>query len=141
MIYIFIAMFIFFFCGMPIAFGILSSTIYYLLISGQTRELLSFSARVISASDSYVLLAVPFFSSLMHASDPELSPPERYWRLMNEGRDVTAFEPIGREATRPVNRALKDPEFNRRRMAILDEMAATDPRPAVRECGSSTRRG
>jgi len=61
MIYIFIAMFIFFFCGMPIAFGILSSTIYYLLISGQTRELLSFSARVISASDSYVLLAVPFF--------------------------------------------------------------------------------
>jgi len=61
MIYIFIAMFIFFFCGMPIAFGILSSTIYYLLISDQSRELLSFSARVISASDSYVLLAVPFF--------------------------------------------------------------------------------
>ena len=61
MIYIFIAMFIFFFCGMPIAFGILSSTIYYLLLSDQTRELLSFSARVISASDSYVLLAVPFF--------------------------------------------------------------------------------
>ena len=61
MIYIFIAMFIFFFCGMPIAFGILSSTIYYLLISGQSRELLSFSATVISASDSYVLLAVPFF--------------------------------------------------------------------------------
>ena len=61
MIYIFIAMFFFFFCGMPIAFGILSSTIYYLLFSGQSRELLSFSARVISASDSYVLLAVPFF--------------------------------------------------------------------------------
>lgn len=61
MIYIFVAMFIFFFFGMPIAFGILSSTIYYLLFSGQSRELLSFSARVISASDSYVLLAVPFF--------------------------------------------------------------------------------
>jgi tripartite ATP-independent transporter DctM subunit len=61
MIYIFIAMFFFFFFGMPIAFGILSSTIYYLLFSGQTRELLAFSSRVISASDSYVLLAVPFF--------------------------------------------------------------------------------
>ena len=61
MIYIFIAMFIFFFFGMPIAFGILSSTVYYLLFSGQSRELLAFSSRVISASDSYVLLAVPFF--------------------------------------------------------------------------------
>jgi len=61
MIYIFAAMFIFFFFGMPIAFGILSSTIYYLLFSGETRELLAFSTRVISASDSYVLLAVPFF--------------------------------------------------------------------------------
>ena len=61
MIFIFIAMFIFFFCGMPIAFGILSSTIYYLLISDQSRELLSFSARMISASDSFVLLALPFF--------------------------------------------------------------------------------
>ncbi|MBW2593597.1 MAG: TRAP transporter large permease [Deltaproteobacteria bacterium] len=61
MIYIFVVMFIFFFFGMPIAFGILSSTIYYLLFSGQTRELLAFSTRVISASDSYVLLAVPFF--------------------------------------------------------------------------------
>ncbi len=61
MIYIFIAMFIFFFCGMPIAFGLLSSTTYYLLISDQSREMLSFSARVISASDSYVLIAVPFF--------------------------------------------------------------------------------
>ncbi len=61
MIYIFLAMFIFFFFGMPIAFGILSSTIYYLLFSGQSRELLAFSTRVISASDSYVLLAVPFF--------------------------------------------------------------------------------
>ena len=61
MIYIFAAMFIFFFFGMPIAFGIFSSTIYYLLFSGQSREMLSFSARMISASDSYVLLAVPFF--------------------------------------------------------------------------------
>lgn len=61
MIYIFIAMFIFFFFGMPIAFGILSSSIYYLLFSGQPRELLAFSTQVISASDSYVLLAVPFF--------------------------------------------------------------------------------
>ena len=61
MIYIFTAMFIFFFFGMPIAFGILSSTVYYLLFSGQSRELLAFSSRVISASDSYVLLAVPFF--------------------------------------------------------------------------------
>ena len=61
MIYIFIAMFIFFFFGMPIGFGILSSTTYYLLISDQSRELLSFSSRVISASDSYVLIAVPFF--------------------------------------------------------------------------------
>ena len=61
MIYIFTAMFVFFFFGMPIAFGIFSSTIYYLLFSGQSRELLSFSARMISASDSYVLLAVPFF--------------------------------------------------------------------------------
>ncbi len=61
MIYIFIAMFIFFFFGMPIAFGILSSTVYYLLFSDQSRELLAFSSRVISASDSYVLLAVPFF--------------------------------------------------------------------------------
>jgi tripartite ATP-independent transporter DctM subunit len=61
MIYIFLAMFVFFFFGMPIAFGILSSTVYYLLLSDQSRELLSFSARVISASDSYVLLAVPFF--------------------------------------------------------------------------------
>ncbi len=61
MIYIFVVMFIFFFFGMPIAFGILSSTIYYLLFSGQSRELLAFSTRVISASDSYVLLAVPFF--------------------------------------------------------------------------------
>ena len=61
MIYIFVAMFIFFFFGMPIGFGILSSTTYYLLISDQSRELLSFSARVISASDSYVLIAVPFF--------------------------------------------------------------------------------
>jgi len=60
-IYIFTAMFIFFFFGMPIAFGIFSSTIYYLLFSGQSRELISFSARMISASDSYVLLAVPFF--------------------------------------------------------------------------------
>ncbi len=61
MIFIFLAMFIFFFFGMPIAFGILSSTVYYLLFTDQSRELLSFSARVISASDSYVLLAVPFF--------------------------------------------------------------------------------
>ena len=61
MIYIFTAMFVFFFFGMPIAFGIFSSTIYYLLFSGQSREMLSFSARMISASDSYVLLAVPFF--------------------------------------------------------------------------------
>jgi tripartite ATP-independent transporter DctM subunit len=61
MIYIFIAMFVFFFFGMPIAFGIFSSTIYYLMFSDQSRELLSFSARMISASDSYVLLAVPFF--------------------------------------------------------------------------------
>jgi tripartite ATP-independent transporter DctM subunit len=61
MIYIFLGMFIFFFFGMPIAFGILGSTIFYLLISNQSMELLSFSARVISASDSYVLLAVPFF--------------------------------------------------------------------------------
>ncbi len=61
MIYIFATMFIFFFFGMPIAFGILSSTIYYLLFSGESRELLAFSTRVISASDSYVLLAVPFF--------------------------------------------------------------------------------
>jgi tripartite ATP-independent transporter DctM subunit len=61
MIYIFVAMFVFFFFGMPIAFGIFSSTIYYLLFSDQSRELLSFSARMISASDSYVLLAVPFF--------------------------------------------------------------------------------
>lgn len=61
MIYIFAAMFIFFFFGMPIAFGILSSTIYYLLFTGESRELLAFSTRVISASDSYVLLAVPFF--------------------------------------------------------------------------------
>jgi len=61
MIFIFIAMFIFFFFGMPIAFGILSSTVYYLMFSGQSRELLAFSTRVISASDSYVLLAVPFF--------------------------------------------------------------------------------
>jgi len=60
-IYIFAAMFVFFFFGMPIAFGILSSTIYYLLFSGESRELLAFSTRVISASDSYVLLAVPFF--------------------------------------------------------------------------------
>ena len=61
MIYIFIAMFIFFFFGMPIGFGILSSTTYYLLITDQSRELLSFASRVISASDSYVLIAVPFF--------------------------------------------------------------------------------
>jgi len=61
MIFIFAAMFLFFFFGMPIAFGILSSTIYYLLFSGESRELLAFSTRVISASDSYVLLAVPFF--------------------------------------------------------------------------------
>jgi tripartite ATP-independent transporter DctM subunit len=61
MIYIFIAMFIFFFFGMPIGFGLLSSTTYYLLITDQSRELLSFSSRVISASDSYVLIAVPFF--------------------------------------------------------------------------------
>jgi C4-dicarboxylate transporter DctM subunit len=61
MIYIFAAMFVFFFFGMPIAFGILSSTIYYLLFAGESRELLASSSRVISASDSYVLLAVPFF--------------------------------------------------------------------------------
>jgi tripartite ATP-independent transporter DctM subunit len=61
MIYIFAAMFVFFFFGMPIAFGILSSTVYYLLFTGESRELLAFSTRVISASDSYVLLAVPFF--------------------------------------------------------------------------------
>ena len=61
MIYIFVAMFFFFFFGMPIGFGILSSTVYYLLFTGQSRELLAFSTRVISASDSYVLLAVPFF--------------------------------------------------------------------------------
>jgi len=61
MIYIFIAMFFFFFFGMPIAFGLLSSTTYYLLFTDQSREMLSFSARVISASDSYVLIAVPFF--------------------------------------------------------------------------------
>ncbi len=61
MIFIFAAMFVFFFFGMPIAFGILSSTVYYLLFSGESREMLAFSTRVISASDSYVLLAVPFF--------------------------------------------------------------------------------
>jgi C4-dicarboxylate transporter DctM subunit len=61
MIYIFAGMFVFFFFGMPIAFGILSSTTYYLLFTGESRELLAFSTRVISASDSYVLLAVPFF--------------------------------------------------------------------------------
>jgi tripartite ATP-independent transporter DctM subunit len=61
MVYIFIGMFIFFFLGMPIGFGILCSTVLYLMISGQSMELVSFTARVISASDSYVLLAVPFF--------------------------------------------------------------------------------
>jgi len=61
MVYIFICMFIFFFLGMPIGFGILCSTVLYLMVSGQSMELLSFTARVISASDSYVLLAVPFF--------------------------------------------------------------------------------
>jgi tripartite ATP-independent transporter DctM subunit len=61
MIYIFIGMFIFFFLGMPIGFGILASTVFYLLISGQSVELLSFTSRVLSASDAYVLLAVPFF--------------------------------------------------------------------------------
>ena len=61
MIYIFSAMFIFFFFGMPIGFGILSSTVLYLLISGQSMELMSFTARVLSAADSYVLIAVPFF--------------------------------------------------------------------------------
>ena len=61
MIYIFSAMFIFFFFGMPIGFGILASTVLYLLISGQPMELMSFTARVLSAADSYVLIAVPFF--------------------------------------------------------------------------------
>jgi tripartite ATP-independent transporter DctM subunit len=61
MIYIFAGMFLFFFLGMPIGFGILCSTVLYLMISGQSMELVSFTATVISASDSYVLLAVPFF--------------------------------------------------------------------------------
>lgn len=61
MIYIFISMFIFFFCGMPIGFGIIAATGFYLLISVESIELMSFTARMISASDAYVLLAVPFF--------------------------------------------------------------------------------
>lgn len=61
MIYIFIGMFMLFFLGMPIGFGILASTVIYLMASSQSMELLSFTARVISASDAYVLLAVPFF--------------------------------------------------------------------------------
>lgn len=61
MVFIFIVMFVFFFMGMPIAFGILCSSVLYLIISGQSVELVSFTARVISASDAYVLLAVPFF--------------------------------------------------------------------------------
>ena len=61
MIFIFAGMFLLFFIGMPIGFGILSSTILYLIASGQSRELISFAARVNSASDAYVLLAVPFF--------------------------------------------------------------------------------
>jgi tripartite ATP-independent transporter DctM subunit len=61
MIFIFSAMFLLFFVGMPIGFGILSSTVLYLIASGQSRELISFAARVNSASDAYVLLAVPFF--------------------------------------------------------------------------------
>ncbi|TES90723.1 MAG: TRAP transporter large permease subunit, partial [Desulfobacteraceae bacterium] len=61
MIFIFIGMFILFFLGAPMAFGILTSNIFYLLFSGKTMELTSVTSRIINSSDSYVLLAVPFF--------------------------------------------------------------------------------
>jgi tripartite ATP-independent transporter DctM subunit len=60
-IIIFIGMFVLFFLGAPMAFGILTSTIFYLLSTGKTIELTSVTSQVIFSSDSYVLLAVPFF--------------------------------------------------------------------------------
>lgn len=60
-IIIFIGMFILFFLGAPMAFGILTSTILYLLSTGKTIELTSVTSQIIFSSDSYTLLAVPFF--------------------------------------------------------------------------------
>jgi tripartite ATP-independent transporter DctM subunit len=61
MIIVFIAMLFLFFLGAPMAFGILVSTYSYVICTGQIRELTSITSQLIFSSDSYVLLAVPFF--------------------------------------------------------------------------------
>ncbi len=63
---IFIVMFVFFILGVPMAFGILASTVLYLFFTGDMISLFAITSKVTFSSDSYALLAVPFLCSLPH---------------------------------------------------------------------------
>ena len=68
---IFIVMFVFFVLGVPMAFGILASTVLYLFFTGDMISLFAITSKVTFSSDSYALLAVPFFmlsAALMNES-------------------------------------------------------------------------
>ena len=58
---IFLLMLVLFFLGAPIGFGILTGMVYYLFFTGQTMEVYTVVSNVTLSSDSYVLVAVPFF--------------------------------------------------------------------------------
>lgn len=68
---IFVLMFLFFFLGIPMAFGILASTVLYLFFTGDMISLFAVTSKVAFSADSYVLIAVPFFmlsAALMNES-------------------------------------------------------------------------
>jgi tripartite ATP-independent transporter DctM subunit len=72
MLIIFMAMFLLFFLGAPMAFGILTACIGYLFCTGDTMNLIAVSSEILFSSDVYVLLAVPFFmlaAELMNESN------------------------------------------------------------------------
>ena len=81
------------------------------------------------------LLTVGLLATVAWASTStppeELSMMERYWLALNEGRDVSFFDPIAREAMRPEHRAKEDPAFNARREEILQKIEASSLRPDV----------
>ncbi len=58
---IFLSMLALFFLGAPMSFGILASTVLFLFFQGNFVEITSVTAQVIFASDTYVLIAIPFF--------------------------------------------------------------------------------
>lgn len=72
MLVIFVSMFLLFFLGAPMAFGILTACVGYLVCTGDTMNLTAFSSEILFSSDVFVLLAVPFFmlaAELMNESN------------------------------------------------------------------------